>query len=209
MKSPVPRRIGLDLDNTIIDYEALIREEVARSGLLSEVPAGDKRTLRDALRAIDDGEAHWTRLQARIYGPRLSGASPFAGVGEFVRRAAAEGCELLIVSHKTAVAATDDSGYDLHAAARGWLASNRLIGEDAVREDEVYFEGTRAAKVARIAALGVDAFIDDLIEVFEETEFPAGVGRWLFSPSAIEPSPYVDRVFGSWAEIEAYAFGPR
>src|SRR5271154_5157564 len=64
MKSPVPRRIGLDLDNTIIDYEAIIREEVAGSGLLAGLPAGDKRALRDALRAIEDGEEHWTRLQA-------------------------------------------------------------------------------------------------------------------------------------------------
>jgi len=207
MKSPVPRRIGLDLDNTIIDYEALIREEVAGAGLLADVPAGDKRALRDALRAIEDGEEHWTRLQARIYGPRLEKATPFAGVVQFVRRAAASGCELLIVSHKTPLAARDDSGYDLHAAARRWLAKNSLVGDGAVPASDVYFEVTRKAKVARIAALGVDVFIDDLVEVFDEADFPRGVARWLFSPSLGDASPSVDRAFESWKEIEQHVFG--
>jgi hypothetical protein len=204
MESSAPRRIGLDLDNTIIDYEALIREELATLGLIGDLPQGDKRMLRDALRAIDDGEGHWTRLQARIYGPRLGAATPFSGAVDFVHRAAASGIELIIVSHKTPLAAGDTSGHDLHAAARRWLEENRLVGPGAVPPAHVYFEPTRRAKVARIAALGVDAFIDDLVEVFEEPAFPRGVRRWLFSPSPPDSMQNVDRAFASWQEIAGY-----
>lgn len=208
MESSAPRRIGLDLDNTIIDYEALIREELATLGLIGDLPQGDKRMLRDALRAIEDGEGHWTRLQARIYGPRLGAATPFAGAVDFVRQAAASGFELIIVSHKTRLAAGDSGGSDLHAAARRWLLENRLVGEGAVPAAQVYFEPTRSAKVERIATLGVDAFIDDLVEVFEEPAFPRGVRRWLFSPSPPDSMRNVDRLFTSWQEIAGHVFAP-
>jgi hypothetical protein len=207
MESPVPRRIGLDLDNTIIDYEALIREEVAALGLVRVPSAGDKRALRDALRAIENGEAHWTRLQARIYGPRLESATPFRGVVDFVRRASAAGYELAIVSHKSASAAADESGYDLHRAADRWLAQHGLVGPDAIRPADVFYEPTREAKIARLASLRLDAFIDDLAEVFAEKAFPAGVERWLFSASPIDVLPYVDKTFPSWGAIERHIFG--
>ena len=39
-------------------------------------------------------------------------------------------------------------------------------------KNQVYFSGTRAEKVVKIADLNCDAFIDDLEEVFAEKHFP-------------------------------------
>jgi hypothetical protein len=196
-------RIGLDLDNTIIDYEAIIREEVAALGVLPVLPPGDKRILRDALRDIPQGEEHWVRVQARVYGPRLDAAVPFPGAVDFIKRATRAGHELWIVSHKTPLAAADESGCDLRAAANRWLAARGIVGRDAIPAQRVFYESTRAEKLSRIATLGLHAFLDDLLEVFDEPDFPTGVARWLFSP---EPSGNagVDRIFRSWAELERF-----
>jgi hypothetical protein len=196
-------RIGLDLDNTIIDYEAIIREEVAALGILPVLPAGDKRILRDALRELPEGEAHWIRVQARVYGPHLDAAVPFPGAVDFIKRATGAGHELWIVSHKTLLAAAGEDRYDLRAAANRWLQASGIVGPGAIPAARVVYEPSRAEKIARIAALGLDAFLDDLREVFEEADFPAGVQRWLFSPQPC-PTTGVDRVFASWAALERY-----
>lgn len=196
-------RIGLDLDNTIIDYEAIIREEVAALGILPVLPAGDKRILRDALRDVPQGEEHWVRVQARVYGPRLDAARPFPGAVDFIKHATQAGHELWIVSHKTQLAAADESGCDLRAAANRWLEACGIVGPDAIAAERVLYESSRAEKIERIAALDLHAFLDDLLEVFEERKFPGGVERWLFSPQPCR-APAVERVFASWAAVEAY-----
>ena len=199
-------RIGLDLDNTIIDYEALIREELALDDALRALPAGDKRALRDALRAQAGGELRWTNLQARIYGPRLAMAMPFEGAQKFVAMANEARIELVIVSHKTRYAAADTANYDIQEAARNWLSRRGFVGTGAIPEANVFFEETREKKVARIATLKVDAFLDDLSEVFAEPAFPGSVERWLFSPTSQADPGNVDRIFASWASVAEHVF---
>ena len=198
-------RIGIDLDNTIIDYEELIRSEVRALGLMANVPEGGKRALRDALRELPDGEEHWVRLQARIYGPRVREAVAFPGVLSFVRRARSAGIDVAIVSHKTEIPAAGEQ-HDLRAGARAWLEASGIVAPDAVGAGEVYFESTREAKLRRIASLGLAAFVDDLHEVFTEPAFPAGVQRWLFAPGGAGEAPGADRVFVSWRAIEEHVF---
>ena len=72
----------------------------------------------------------------------------------------------------------------MHAAARGFLASQGLIGDGAGQIDPscTFFELTKEAKVQRIAALGCDVFIDDLPEIFGQPGFPAATRPMLFDP---------------------------
>ena len=60
--------IGLDFDNTLVDYTDLFRSEAAALGLAA---AGlDKTRIRDALRARGPaGEIEWQHLQARVTAP--------------------------------------------------------------------------------------------------------------------------------------------
>ena len=202
------RRIGLDLDNTIVDYADLIREEIAALGVLDNVPGTDKRAARDALRSFPQGESLWIALQARIYGEAMQRAAAFPGAAEFIARARKSGIEITIVSHKTEFAAIDPEGRgtNLRDAARRWLSANGFIGPRGVDPEAVYFEPTRAAKTARIAALGLEAFIDDLVEVFADPGFPPGVQRWLFSSDVLLGESLADRVFPSWAAIAEAVF---
>lgn len=191
-------RLGIDLDNTIIDYTHAFAEAVIAAGVADVAPNAGKTALRDALRALPDGEATWTRVQAFAYGPLIERAEPFPGVEAFFARARERGLTLAIVSQKTEFAAAAPAGPNLRAGALAWLAARGLVRSDDVR---VYFESKRAEKCARIAALGLTHFIDDLVEVFADPSFPRTCERWLFAPDGIPAVAPAERVFRTWADI--------
>jgi hypothetical protein len=187
-------RIGLDLDNTLIDYEAAL---TATGIALGAVPAGvrlSKRDVRDRIRALPDGETRWIEVQAHVYGPGIDGARLYPGVPEFIAAARERGIELAIVSHKTEYAVAAPDGPSLRACARDFLRKHEI-------ELPVYFESTRSEKCARLARLGITHAIDDLIEVFDDAAFPPGIERWLFAPYGSQPHPTVDRHFVTWREL--------
>jgi hypothetical protein len=70
----------------------------------------------------------------------------------------------------------------------------------------IFFEGTRAEKLRRIASTRCDIFVDDLEEVLADPDFPPGVERILFSqhPSAAIAAPH--RVCPNWASVEETLF---
>src|SRR5579862_1069174 len=194
--------VGLDLDNTIIDYDDSALSTAEELALLPPGFTTGKRGIRDALRLLPGGEERWQQLQAEIYGPRILQARPFAGVLDFLRFCADRRIAVAIVSHKTEFAAAAPLGSNLRDAARTWLRHYGIVGPKGMSEDDVHFVATRAEKLARIAALGCAIFIDDLSEVFAEPEFPAGVERWLFAPGGQgAQSPQV-RAFRSWRALK-------
>jgi hypothetical protein len=71
---------------------------------------------------------------------------------------------------------------------------------------DVYFESTRAEKLARIAELALTHFIDDLEEVLTDPDFPPDVERILFADGAQPVSPsYIS--CSTWRDIERQVFG--
>jgi hypothetical protein len=182
-------RIGIDFDNTIVRYDELFARMAVERGMIE---AGSdalqsKTSIRDDLRRRGL-EAEWTRMQGEAYGPRIGEAAPFPGVLEFLRQC--RGVRVSIISHKT-VHPFAGAAHNLHAAAYGWLARKRFFTADiGLSPDDVYFETTKEAKVARIAAAGCDVFIDDLTDILLHPAFPAGVERVLFAPAG-DSSPRI------------------
>jgi len=203
MTMPARIRLGLDFDNTIVLYDGVFRALAAESGLLPPGFTGGKRAVRDHVRSLPDGEAAWTALQARVYGPGIARATASPGLIAFLARCRAAGVELSIVSHKTTHAAADPHGVNLRDAAQAWIAANRLIDPDhgGIAGDRIFFEDTRAAKIDRIRALGCTHFVDDLVEVFQEPDFPADVRAFLFAPGdeAAPAGPWA--IVRSWEEV--------
>lgn len=195
--------IGLDLDNTIIDYDAAFSRLGGRMDLLPPDFAGSKREVRDVLWRKPDGDLHWQRLQAAAYGPGICEAAPSPGVIEFMTSAVADGHLLAIVSHKTRFATADPDGCDLRQSALGWLRQAGIIGP-LVQSDAIYFEATRAEKLARIDALGCRYFIDDLEEVLLDPAFPAPTVGVHFIPGVTDPASSGLRTFQTWEEIAAF-----
>jgi hypothetical protein len=191
--------IGVDFDNTIACYDHVFPRAAVDRGL---VPAGvshTKHTVREHLRAVGN-EPAWTELQGAVYGPLMKEATPFPGVLAFFARCVKAGVSIAIVSHRTRTPFLGPQ-YDLHAAAKGWLAAVGFHGDTGLSPERVFFETTKADKLARIAAIGCTHFIDDLPEILGDSAFPSGVERILFDPNAAHAA-FVGKRVAAWAELE-------
>ena len=198
-------RIGIDFDNTLIDYDRVFVAAAKTRALVPADFAGSKKAVRDAIRLLPDGEIAWQRLQGYVYGAGIGGAALFDGAREFLARCARERIDTFIVSHKTQYGHYDPARVDLREAARGWMTAQGVFAA-GLAADNVFFAADRAQKLARVAALGCTHFIDDLEEVFADPAFPNGVQRILFGAAPSDPA-VCDRVCADWREVAAVVFG--
>lgn len=202
--------VGIDFDNTVICYDDVFQRLAVEARL---VPAGvplTQKEIREAARQSPEGDLAWQRLQGQAYGPGIQEARPAEGVQAFLARCHAAAVEVHIISHKTEFASVDPTRTSLRAAARRWLADHGFFAAGTGLDPGHFHCGaTRPEKVELIRASGCTCFIDDLVETFRETAFPAGVQAILYAPGG-EPGPadlpdlWVAR---SWAQIGARLFG--
>lgn len=201
--------IGIDFDNTIADYDAVFAEAAVAEGLLAPGAADSKSAVKAAVRATEAGEEGWMRLQGRVYGAHMHLAVLFDGVAAFLTAARERSARIAVISHKTEFGHFDPDHISLRAAARKWMEAlgffhRQGFGIDA---DQIFFETTRKEKVARIAALKCDHFIDDLPEVLTHEDFPPDTQAHLFSPGAAPGRIQGYQVHGSWTAIRHCVFG--
>lgn|SRR3989338_562865 len=200
--------IGIDFDNTLVDYSGLAYRLARERGLVEAAVPQNKRDIRDHIRQRPNGELEWQRLQADLYGHRIQEAPCSEGVADFARRCRQRGVRLVVVSHKSVAASQDVSGMNLRDAARAWMAAHGVFDPEGLglAGDDVFFEATRAEKLLRISALGCTHFIDDLEETFLEPSFPASVGRILYAPSGASQAVTGVQVCATWQSISDFLF---
>jgi hypothetical protein len=174
--------IGIDLDNTIVQYDQVIYDCAVKRGL---VPAGifpSKTAIRDMLRFLGK-EEDWTDIQGYVYGEGMQYARPFPGVIPFLRSLPGHGFCPVIISHRTMY---PYSGGDtnLHETALKWLVQERITGFPGapIPRSRIFFECTKEKKYERIKTEMCHFFIDDLIEFLIGDLFPLDVIRVLFDP---------------------------
>jgi hypothetical protein len=179
------KRIGIDFDNTLIDYDAVFLDNARALGLVAPAFCGGKEAVRAQVRG-SAGEEAWQRLQGLVYGAGIGDAVMFEGADAFLRSARAAGHEVLIVSHKTQYGHFDSARIDLRAAAIAWMRQKGFFAPDGfgIRPDDVRFAPTRSEKIDEIARLACTHFIDDLPEVLDDPSFPPGVTKVLFTNGA-------------------------
>lgn len=208
VQSPGRTLIGIDLDNTLVCYDELFHFAAHQEGLVELSEPTSKELIRDAIRLLPQGENKWIRLQAIVYGPRMSGATAFAGSGDFLRHCSARGTKTVIVSHKTHFATLDGKQVDLRDSALTWMKAKKFFDADGcgLSPDDVFFESTRLEKIERIRSLGCTHFIDDLTEVLAESSFPRGVAKILFAPHGANAGSQGIKVFRTWRELDEFFF---
>ena len=173
-----PGRIGIDLDNTLIDYSRSARylawkEKIADVASLSE--------LRALYRESDNEK--WQYFQARLYTDGLEYATPADSSIAFIAEARALGAQLAIISHKTLTTPAEFGARDLRRPALDWLRRVKIVPE-LITEDQVFFCISQKDKIKKVADLKLDWFIDDLREVLDDPDFPAHTVRWLYAPGS-------------------------
>jgi hypothetical protein len=199
---------GIDFDNTIVTYDELLTTIARERGLIDASRVQTKRSIRDQIRLMPDGEIEWQKCQALLYGQRIAEARLIEGVAGFVALCRQRGIPVHIVSHKTEFSRYDPTGTNLRTAAMNWMISNRFFEADGLglSQQSVYFAGTRAEKIDRIRQLSCTHFIDDLEETFLEDAFPPATARILYEPGRQSPAPRGVALMRTWQEIRDYFF---
>ncbi len=177
----IPSRIGLDLDNTVIDYTPAYRVIAARIGLPREFV--DRESIRPLLRRSEVDDMEWQRFQALLYTDGLAFAQPAAGLSDFLNLCATLNVRVFIVSHKTATTPVQFGARDLRGPAQAWLMNQGIVPGHVIKDD-IYFCSTPVEKIQTIASLGCEAFVDDLIEVLEHPDLPIDIRRFHYQLDA-------------------------
>ena len=198
--------VGIDFDNTIVCYDGLFYEAAVEREMIPVDTLPTKAAVRDFLRTAGREEA-WTELQGLVYGHEIRRAKPFDGVAAFLTRCRDEHVTVNVISHR-ARRPFAGPAIDMHQAARDWLVAQHWFTDTAggLDHERVFFEETKADKLARITATGCDVFIDDLPELLDAPEFPSGIERVLFDPHATGPSEPSFKRAGSWQELTDLLF---
>lgn len=193
--------LGIDFDNTIVTYDGVFHRVASDLGLIPAHTGSSKDEVRDHLRSIGR-EDNWTALQGEVYGARLELAALYDGSIAAIRELKARGAGLRIISHKTRFPFLGPR-YDLHEAARRFLVQQGLTGvaDSLLQPSEIFFEPTIESKLARIAAEGCTAFLDDLPELLNHPKFPKSVRPLLFDPNdAHAGQRHLERL-SSWRDL--------
>jgi hypothetical protein len=204
-------RIGIDFDNTIANYDGVFHRAALERGLIPSDLGSSKNAVRDYLNGLGRND-EFTQLQGYVYGARMDLVQPYPGVATFLASARKARHELFVVSHKTRHPMSGPK-YDMHEAARQFLAAQRLVSDELVPAANVFFEATKSDKVARAASLAVDVFIDDLPEILAMDGFPSGMRAILFDPdnafhgqAALSAKPKFERC-RDWPSVAALVLG--
>jgi hypothetical protein len=194
--------LGIDFDNTLVSYDGVFHHVARDQGLITSEIGHGKDDVRKYLRSVGR-EDDWTALQGEVYGARMDLAFLYDGAIDAIRKLKEAGIVIRIISHKTKFPFKGPR-YDLHDAARGFLAMKGLAGSEAalLAPNDVFFELTIEEKLRRIASENCSVFIDDLPEILTHPGFPADVRPVLFDPqNAHAAHGSLDRL-RSWRDVE-------
>lgn len=196
-----PVSIGIDFDNTIVNYDDVFRAVAIEAGVVPKNFIGGKELVKQFLHS-DEKYDQWTRLQGYVYGARMSDAKPYQDCTEAIRKLIRKGVSVHVVSHKTKKPFLGEP-YDLHLAAWKWLELMGFFDEKVIGlpRTHVFLELTKVDKIDRIRELKLDYFIDDLPELLLEPTFPKYTEKLLFDPANIHRDVLGLNGFASWKQL--------
>jgi len=184
-------KIGIDLDNTIINYQNSFKKFLKIQNI------NFNSINKDKIKFIANNNTKiesWTHAQEEIYGKYIVFAKPFKFFKDFEKFALKNNIKLFIVSHKTKFSQFTKK-YNLHSQSNKWLENNIYK-----KMYKIYYVKTIDQKVKKIANLNPDYFIDDLIEIFNHKKFPKKVKKIHFSKIKTNNSC----TFSNWKKIKIY-----
>lgn len=186
-------RIGIDFDNTIVNYDGVFYRTAVQLGWLDATVGQSKNEVKQYFISRDN-ESRWTELQGIVYGETIQQAAPYFEVKESLTELRNRGATLFLISHKTRYPIIGEKR-DFHRAARQWLDSRELT----MLFNELYFCPEKDLKIARISALDLDWFVDDLPSILQHPDFPSATQSLLFDPDNHHQVPL--NTARSWSEI--------
>lgn len=161
-------KVGVDLDNTILDYTRSV--EIAASEALGlKIPGGLTKEDQKAHIIAATGKEGWTLVQGFAYGKHASFTRVFPGFIDFLDDVLLRQHSVRIFSHKSEFPIAGPM-VDLRKVASELLQREGILQRIVVQGSNlnpVLFFETREEKIESINSLETDLFIDDLIEVVD------------------------------------------
>ena len=112
-------KIGLDFDNTLINYDSVFYEVALSKGLITKNFAKSKLKIRDYLRS-QGKDNDFSYMQGEVYGPSIHMAKESTNMISALNKLKNKNIEIIIVSHKT-VKPYIGPPYNLREYAMNWL----------------------------------------------------------------------------------------
>lgn len=193
--------IGIDFDNTIIQYDEAFYKLAVKKFLIPETLAQTKRAVRTYLNESGQDQ-QFTELQAEVYGSEIVNAKPTNGAIKALKYLHTKKVTMSIVSHKTKYPIRGPK-YNLHQAANQWIESKRidkfLTGYDSLLP--IKYCETKEEKIKYISDGPFDVYIDDLSEILE------GIAPRITKihyATAQSKAKNIDITMDSWQDIANY-----
>lgn len=167
------KKIGIDLDNTIIDYKIPFN-------FYSKKYFGNKKITKNALKNYlikNMGHNKWTQAQEEIYGRLITKAQIYDSCKKCLSFFDKNKYEVFIISHKTKKSEFSKK-YDLRRKALSWINKN-LKG--LIKKKNIFFCDTLEKKIKIIKKLNFFYFIDDLPEILLNKDMNNKCNKILFS----------------------------
>ena len=184
-------RVGIDLDNTIINYSKVFLK-ICNKYNLKINKENPKVKLKNYIRKNISKEK-WTEIQGKVYGKEILTANIFQNFNSFIRFAKRNNIDVTIISHKSKYPILGKK-INLHLKALQFL--KKKINLKLIKNKNIYFETSMKNKIEKIKECECDYFIDDLLEVFKNKKFPKTTEKLLFKDKYINT-----KNFNNWNEI--------
>ena len=203
-------RIGIDFDNTMACYDRAFVSVAGLLGIDLLDNSSNKIEVKQEIQSRTKGDLVWQRLQGQVYGKHMLLAIAFPGIHEFIFLARLRGHQVFIISHKSIYGHFDVDRIPLRSQAKIWLDEKKFLrsSQFGLKEENIFFESTRADKIGRIKELNCTHFIDDLVEIFDDNNFPPEVQKFLFDPAKSSGNKSNAIISSSWRQIADNILGP-
>jgi hypothetical protein len=197
------RTLGIDLDNTIIDYSGAFLEIARVEYPQINFDNLDKSYFKTELTKLL-GETEWTKCQSRLYGEYIQWAKPHDGFLEALRTIYKLGWVVKIISHKSQYSISNNS-INLRKPAFTWITEHisRFFPIEFNPDNDVLFADSITHKIRLIEDTGCDAFIDDLQKIL--LSLPAKVNKYWIFPDSHPSSPAI-KCIRDWSSLDFYDF---
>lgn len=193
--------IGIDLDNTIINYNNLFRCAAQINGFVKDDWIGGKKELKNKIKKLKDGEEKWKKLQGYIYGELIDKAKLNIGLYKFILRAKTKKCNVFIISHKT-IHPHHTKSILLRHKANKFLDKKNIF--KLIDKSNVYYASTLDEKISIINKKKLTWYIDDLSKVLNHKNLSKRIKK-IHYDGKIENAEYI--CSDNWYNISNIIFG--
>jgi hypothetical protein len=169
-------RLGIDLDNTILNYDPLFLSEASRKGLGLKGDGSLKEILMGLIRLQPQGELEWARIEAELMGPRILDVQPHPSAFEFLIELRNRQIPFFFITHRPRFPEIG-MPHDLHMWMGRWLECHHVYDRLGLKNEDVFIETSAENKIHRIRSELCTHYLDRGGDFFSHPNFPPDVHK--------------------------------